>query len=95
MSPEHIESHSLERNSMSAASHAASPVRRSAATTPAPRQGARASSGFDFSDASRGEDVMRINLQDIPPVDQSMDVEGFKPSLLSRLFDLVAPLKGR
>lgn len=80
---------------MSAASHAASPVRRPAAPTQSPRPVARASSGFNFSDASSGEDVMRINLQDIPPVDQSMDVEGFKPSLLSRLFDLVAPLKSR
>ena len=80
---------------MSAASHAASPVRRPAAPTQAPRQVARASSGFHFSDASSGEDVVRINLQDVPTPDQSLDVEGFKPSLLSRLFDLVAPLKSR
>jgi hypothetical protein len=39
------------------------------------------------------EEEFRINLADIPRQQESMDVEGFKPSLLSRLFDLVAPLK--
>ena len=76
---------------MSAASHAASAVRRPAAP-PQARPAAR--TAFKFDDSS-GEDVVRINLQDIPRLDQSMDVEGFKPSLLSRLFDLVAPLTGR
>jgi hypothetical protein len=80
---------------MSAASHAASAVRRTAAPAQAPRQAARPASGFSFNDAASGEDVVRINLQDVPTPEQTMDVEGFKPSLLSRLFDLVAPLKGR
>jgi hypothetical protein len=80
---------------MSAASHVASPVRRPAAPAQAPRQAARPASGFHFNDAASGEDVVRINLQDVPTPEQTLDVEGFKPSLLSRLFDLVAPLKSR
>jgi len=79
---------------MSAASHAASPVRRPAAPPQAARPAGRSAADFNFS-ASSGDDVMRINLQDIPRLDQSMDVEGFKPSLLSRLLDMVAPLKRR
>jgi hypothetical protein len=51
-------------------------------------------SRFDDS-PSNGEDVIRLNLADIPRVQETMDVEGFKPSLLSRLFDLVAPLHKR
>lgn len=43
----------------------------------------------------RDEQEFRLNLSDIPAMPDSLDVEGFKPSLLSRLFDLVAPLKKR
>jgi hypothetical protein len=78
---------------MSAASSAASHVRR-----PAPPQSARqpVHSASRFEDSpSNGEDVIRLNLADIPRVQETMDVEGFKPSLLSRLFDLVAPLHKR
>lgn len=39
------------------------------------------------------EDEFKLNLGDIPRQQESMDIEGFKPTLLSRLFDLVAPLK--
>ena len=39
------------------------------------------------------EEEFRLNLSDIPRIRESMDVEGLKPTLLSRLFDLVAPLK--
>jgi hypothetical protein len=74
-------------------SAAASQVRR-----PASPQGVRQpmhrASQFDDS-PSNGEDVIRLNLADIPRVEETMDVEGFKPSLLSRLFDLVAPLHKR
>ena len=49
---------------------------------------------FDDSPSS-GEDVIRLHLADIPRVQETMDVEGFKPSLLSRLFDLIAPLQKR
>jgi hypothetical protein len=76
---------------MSAASSAA--VRR-----PAPPQSARepmrSASRFDDS-SSNGEELIRMNLADIPRVSETLDVEGFKPSLLSRLFDLVAPLHKR
>lgn len=57
------------------------------------RQVARA---HDFS-TPRGEEAIRLNLSDIPPmsIGDDLDVEGFKPSLLSRLYDLVAPLDRR
>jgi hypothetical protein len=58
---------------MSAASTATAQVRR---TTAAP-----------FS-TPRGEDEIRLHLADIPRLEESMDVEGLKPTLLSRLFDL-------
>lgn len=72
-------------------------IRRAAAPTPqarpAPSQPAaraRQSEGFAFADH---EDEFRLNLSDIPRQRESMDIEGFKPTLLSRLFDLIAPLK--
>ncbi len=78
---------------MSAASPAMSTARRTEAAAPARpvRQQAQA---FAFS-APRGEDEIRLNLADIPRMEATMDIEGFKPSLLSRLFDLVAPLDKR
>jgi hypothetical protein len=78
---------------MSAASSAASHVRRAAPPQSA-RQSMHSAPKFDDSPAN-GEDVIRLNLADIPRVQETMDVEGFKPSLLSRLFDLVAPLHRR
>ena len=78
---------------MSAASPAASSVRRPVPTAAATRQAVRPASRFD--DAPKGEDGFRLQLGDIPRIEESMDVEGFKPSLLSRLFDLVAPIKHR
>ncbi|MGH8177658.1 MAG: hypothetical protein ACREV5_15480 [Steroidobacter sp.] len=79
---------------MSAASPAASHVRRTPAA-PAP-QAARQPMRATFNvPAPNGEDEIRLNLTDIPRIEDSMDVEGFKPSLLSRLFDLVAPLNKR
>lgn len=44
---------------------------------------------------SRGEGEFRLNLSDIPMAQDSLEVEGLKPSLLSRLFDLIAPLRKR
>jgi hypothetical protein len=35
----------------------------------------------------------RLDLSDIPRMRWSLHVDGLKPTLLSRLFDLVAPLK--
>ena len=43
----------------------------------------------------RSEEDFRLNLSDIPVAQDSLEVEGFKPSLLSRLFDVIAPLKKR
>ena len=51
-------------------------------------QSAAAAVPFDHD-----EDEFRLNLDDIPRMRESMDVDGLKPSLLSRLFDLVSPLK--
>jgi hypothetical protein len=88
---------------MSAASSAAT-VRRNAAPTPAPRpalpqapaprpvpRATQAAAAF-LDDV---EDEFRLHLADIPEVPEarSMDVEGFKPSLLSKLLDLVSPHK--
>jgi len=83
---------------MSAASSAASQVRRPAAPSPqaaaAPRPAMRAPQATGFSFAAAGnDDEIRINLGDIHIEKESMEIEGFKPSLLSRLFDLVSPLK--
>lgn len=81
---------------MSAANSAASQVRRPAAPTQAaaPRPAMRApqpqAAGFAFVDSG---DEIRINLGDIQFDKQSMEIEAFKPSLLSRFLDLVAPLK--
>ena len=59
------------------------------------RQSAPVARAVDFS-SPRGEEAIRLNLSDIPPMSMGdLDVEGFKPSLLSRLFDLVAPLDRR
>jgi hypothetical protein len=80
------------------AGHSASPqVRRTAAAAPArPTQAplARATGQFAFA-AAHADDEIRLNLADIPVPrqDDAMHVEGFKPTLLSRLLDLVMPLR--
>lgn len=86
---------------MSAASPATQPspnVRRpAAAAARAPATATVATpSATDFSYV-RGADegTFKLNLGDIPRMEMSMDVEGLKPTLLSRLFDLVAPLSKR
>jgi hypothetical protein len=86
---------------MSAASSASTPARRVAAPTrPASAPSARAAQGAPVAAAAvvaarfdHHDDEFRINLSDIPRMRESMDVEGLKPSLLSRLFDLIAPIK--
>ena len=85
---------------MSAASPASPQVRRTAAAAPsrsqpaqaAVRQPLAASAGFGFT-AGNDHDEIKINLGDIPRMPETLDIEGFKPTLLSRLFDLVAPLR--
>jgi len=59
------------------------------------RQPAHAAHVNDFS-SPRGEEPIRLNLSDIPRMSAgTLDVEGFQPSLFSRLLDLVAPLDRR
>jgi hypothetical protein len=82
---------------MSAGHSAATQVRRPPSAAPArPTQApaARSTGQFAFAAAS-GDDEIRLNLSDIPlpRLDNEMHVEGFKPTLLSRLLDLVMPLR--
>lgn len=78
-----------------AQSHAQAHAHEHAQTHAPVRQPAPAARARDFS-APRGEEPIRLNLRDIPPMSSGdLDVEGFKPSLLSRLFDLIAPLNRR
>ena len=82
---------------MSAGHSAATQVRRPAQAAPAqPAKApvARNTRQFAFAAAS-GDDEIRLHLGDIqlPPPDTEMKVEGFKPTLLSRLLDLVMPLR--
>lgn len=82
---------------MSAGQSASAQVRRTAPAAPArPTQAplARSTGQFAFASTS-GDDEIRLNLSDIPRVrqDNEMHVEGFKPTLLSRLLDLVMPLR--
>jgi hypothetical protein len=82
---------------MTAASSASAPARRAAvparpSSAPAARPPAAAPVAAPLA-FDHHEDEFRINLSDIPRMRESMEVEGLKPSLLSRLFDLVAPLK--
>lgn len=77
---------------MSAANAATTQVRRppsaSVARAAAPAAVALAAVGFDDHD-----DEFRLNLSDIPRMRESLEVEGLKPSLLSRLLDLIMPIK--
>ena len=82
---------------MSAGHSAPTQVRRKAPAAPARHdsgsRAARSTRAFAFT-APRGEEEIRLNLSDIPSRhDNEMHVEGFKPSLLSRLLDLVMPLR--
>lgn len=82
---------------MSAGHSASTQVRRTAPAAPARHTQAppaRSTGQFAFAAAS-SDDEIRLNLGDIPipRIDNEMHVEGFKPSLLSRLLDLVMPLR--
>ena len=61
-------------------------------TPPAPRAAARSAPLYAFV-SSEVEDEFKLNLNDIPRQSETLDVEGLKPSLLSRFLDLVAPIK--
>jgi hypothetical protein len=82
---------------MSAGHSASTQVRRTAPAAPArttQAPPARRTGQFAFAAAS-GDEEIRIHLGDVqlPPPDTEMHVEGFKPTLLSRLLDLVMPLR--
>jgi hypothetical protein len=84
--------------SMSAANSPSPAARRNVAPTmrqPAPPQTRAAQAaaqpsriGFASNDS---EPEIKLNLADIPRAQETLDVEGFKPTLLSRLFDLISP----
>ena len=63
-------------------------VRTAAAQPPAASPASAKRHAFDHH-----EDEFRLNLSDIPTMRESMEVEGLKPTLLSRFMDLVSPLK--
>jgi len=56
--------------------------------TAAGRPAMRAVHAFVSSDI---EEDFRLHLADIPKYQDTLDVEGLKPTLLSRLLDLVMP----
>jgi hypothetical protein len=35
------------------------------------------------------EDEFRLHLNDLPRIENDLEVDGFRPTLLSRLFDLI------
>jgi hypothetical protein len=82
---------------MSAGQSASTQIRRTAAAVPArPTQAPLARNTQQFAlAAAAADDEIRLNLSDIPQMqpDTEMRVEGFKPTLLSRLLDLVMPLR--
>lgn len=70
------------------AAHAATQVRRTPSAPVARTAAPVAAVGFDEL-----EDEFRLNLSDIPRMRESLEVEGLRPSLLSRLLDLILPIK--
>lgn len=74
--------HAVRRNP-APSMHAATPAQRPAARASAPR------TGFGLMD-NDGEDSFKLNLSDvdIPRSHYQLDVEGFRPSVLSRLVGL-------
>jgi hypothetical protein len=58
----------------------------------APRAAARSAPMYAFV-SSEIEDEFKLHLNDIPRQRETLDVDGLKPSLLSRLLDLVAPIR--
>jgi hypothetical protein len=78
-----------------AASSARTQVRPNpAARQPVSQTPAHAAQGFSFT-ADDQADEIRIHVADLPHIEETLIVEGFKPTLMSRLFDLFAPLNKR
>lgn len=76
-------------------SAAGSQVRQSAAhahaSQPVARAAARSAPMYAFV-SSEIEDEFKLHLNDIPRQRESLEVEGLKPSLLSRLLEMLAPI---
>jgi hypothetical protein len=83
-----------EHRQMSAAARSANPQPRqpARATEAAPRAAARSAPMYAFV-SSEVDEEFKLHLNDIPRQQPTLDVEGLKPSLLSRLLELVAPIK--
>jgi hypothetical protein len=80
---------------MSAAMSGSAQVRRPA-TAPAHAPARTPARGTSFVLPVTGNDdhdEIKLHLNDIPRMEMSLDVEGFKPSLLSRLLNLFAPIR--
>lgn len=80
---------------MSVASPASSQVRHGAAAARVPAQAAARPAPMYAFVSAEVDDEFKLHLNDIPRAKESLDVEGLKPSLLSRLFELVAPINKR
>jgi hypothetical protein len=81
---------------MSAAMSGSAQVRRPATApsqAPAARAPARGTSFVLPVTGHDDHDEIKLHLNDIPRMEMSLDVEGFKPSLLSRLLNLFAPIR--
>jgi hypothetical protein len=76
------------------ANPASSQVRHStagAARVPNAPPAARSVPTYTFV-SSEVDDELKLHLNDIPRQKETLDVEGLKPSLLSRLLEIVAPI---
>jgi hypothetical protein len=84
-----------EYRPMSAAARSANPQPRqpARATEAAPARAAARSAPMYAFVSSEIDEEFKLHLNDIPRQQPTLDVEGLKPSLLSRLLELVAPIK--
>ena len=87
----------VRRNAAAAPSRSAQPQTQHAQHQHAPAQHAPAHHAAAVDDFSRprGAEAMHLSLGDIPVQRTTLEVEGLRPSLLSRLFDMISPLDRR
>jgi hypothetical protein len=80
----------VRRNAAPAPAHHPTPQHQAPAARPAPRATQAAAAFLDDV-----EDEFKLHLADIPEVPEakSLNVDGFTPSLLSKLLDIVSPHK--